>query len=78
MKVTKESLLLYAITDRSWLNGRTLYSQVEEALEGGATFLQLREKNLDSVHFLEEARELQALCRKYGVPWDSTTWKPAT
>ena len=69
MKVTKESLLLYAITDRSWLNGRTLYSQVEEALEGGATFLQLREKNLDSVHFLEEARELQALCRKYGVPF---------
>lgn len=67
MKVTKESLLLYAITDRSWLNGRTLYSQVEEALEGGATFLQLREKNLDDGHFLEEARELQALCRRYGV-----------
>lgn len=69
MKVTKESLLLYAITDRSWLNGRTLYSQVEEALEGGATFLQLREKNLDDGHFLEEARELQALCRRYGVPF---------
>jgi thiamine-phosphate pyrophosphorylase len=69
VKVTKESLLLYAITDRSWLNGRTLYSQVEEALEGGATFLQLREKNLDDGHFLEEARELQALCRRYGVPF---------
>ena len=69
MKVTKESLLLYAITDRSWLNGRTLYSQVEEALEGGATFLQLREKNLDDGHFLEEARELQALCRRSGVPF---------
>ena len=69
MKVTKESLLLYAITDRSWLNGRTLYSQVEEALEGGATFLQLREQNLDDGHFLEEARELQALCRRYGVPF---------
>lgn len=67
MKVSKESLLLYAITDRSWLHGRTLASQVEEALEGGATFLQLREKNLDDAHFLEEARELQALCREHGV-----------
>lgn len=69
MKLTKESLLLYAITDRSWLGGRTLYSQVEETLEGGATFLQLREKNLDEEHFLEEAKELQALCRRYGVPF---------
>ena len=69
MNVSKESLLLYAITDRYWLNGRTLYSVVEEALEGGATFLQLREKNLDSEHFLEEAKELQGLCRKYGVPF---------
>lgn len=69
MKVSKESLLLYAITDRSWLRGRTLQSQVEEALEGGATFLQLREKNLDDAHFLEEARELQALCREHGVPF---------
>lgn len=69
MKVSKESLLLYAITDRSWLHGRTLASQVEEALEGGATFLQLREKNLDDAHFLEEARELQALCREHGVPF---------
>ena len=69
MKVSKESLLLYAITDRSWLRGRTLQSQVEEALEGGATFLQLREKNLDDAHFLEEARKLQALCREHGVPF---------
>ena len=69
MKVSKESLLLYAITDRSWLSGRTLQSQVEEALEGGATFLQLREKNLDDAHFLEEARELQAICREHGVPF---------
>ena len=69
MKVKKESLLLYAVTDRYWLNGRTLYSVVEEALEGGTTFLQLREKNLDSEHFLEEAKELQELCRKYNVPF---------
>ena len=69
MNVSRESLLLYAVTDRSWLNGRTLRSQVEEALDGGATFLQLREKNLDDAHFLEEARELQALCRERGVPF---------
>ena len=69
MKVSRESLLLYAVTDRSWLNGRTLRSQVEEALDGGATFLQLREENLDDAHFLEEARELQALCRERGVPF---------
>ena len=52
MKVKKESLLLYAVTDRYWLNGRTLYSVVEEALEGGTTFLQLREKNLANTEFL--------------------------
>lgn len=69
MNVKREELLLYAVTDRSWLNGRTLYSQVEEALEGGATFLQLREKNLDNEHFLEEAKELQALCRRFNVPF---------
>ncbi len=38
-------LLLYAVTDRSWLHGQTLYEQAEQALQGGATFLQLREKN---------------------------------
>ena len=52
----KEDLLLYAVTDRSWLNGETLYAQVEKALKGGVTFVQLREKNLDEVSFLEEAK----------------------
>ena len=69
MKCDKESLLLYAVTDRSWLNGQTLYEQVEQALEGGATFVQLREKELDEEHFLEEAREIKELCRKYNVPF---------
>ena len=40
MNCNKKELLLYAVTDRSWLNGRTLYDQVEEALKGGATFIQ--------------------------------------
>ena len=46
-----EELLLYAVTDRHWLNGATLISQVEAALKGGATFIQLREKNLDDEAF---------------------------
>lgn len=69
MKCDKDNLLLYAVTDRSWLNGQTLYEQVEQALEGGATFVQLREKELDEEHFLEEAREIKELCRKYNVPF---------
>ena len=65
----RKSLQLYAITDSHWLNGRTLYSVVKESLESGVTFLQLREKELDEEHFLEEARELQKLCREYQVPF---------
>ncbi len=49
MKCDKKGLLLYAVTDRSWLNGETLYSQVEKALQGGATFIQLREKILTRI-----------------------------
>ena len=69
MKCDKKDLLLYAVTDRSWLNGETLYSQVEKALEGGATFVQLREKHLDQDTFLQEAKELKELCAKYHVPF---------
>ena len=69
MNVDKKDLLFYAVTDRHWLNGRTLYSVVKESLDGGVTFLQLREKELDEVHFLEEAKELQQLCREYQVPF---------
>lgn len=69
MKCDKENLLLYAVTDRRWLHGTTLVQQVEQALLGGATFVQLREKELDQPHFLEEALQLQTLCRKYQVPF---------
>ena len=61
-KMKKEDLLLYAVTDRHWLNGETLYSQVEKTLEGGTTFVQLREKELDEAHFLKEAKEIKELC----------------
>lgn len=65
----REQMLLYAVTDRHWLNGRTLYGQVEEALKGGATFIQLREKDLTEEEFLEEAKKIQQLCKKYRVPF---------
>lgn len=69
MKLTRENLLLYGITDRTWLKGKTLYQQVEEALQGGATFIQLREKNLDDESFLKEAIEIKELCKSYNVPF---------
>lgn len=69
MRCAKEDLLLYGVTDRSWLKEETLYQQVEKALKGGATFIQLREKKLDQESFLNEAKELKELCRKYKVPF---------
>ena len=69
MKLDKKDLLLYAVTDRHWLGDRTLYEVVKESLDGGATFIQLREKNLDQEHFLEEAKELKKLCAEYKVPF---------
>ncbi len=67
--IKKEDMLLYAVTDRSWLNGETLYEQVEQALMGGVTLVQLREKNLGEEEFLQEAAAIRDLCRKYGVPF---------
>lgn len=68
MKSVREMLKLYAVTDRSWLNGRTLYEQVEEAILGGATCVQLREKEVEETLFKEEAVRLAKLCHRYGVP----------
>ena len=68
MKLTKEMLRLYAVTDRSWLRGQTLLEQVEQALIGGATLVQLREKELDEGAFLREAVDMAKLCHRYGVP----------
>ena len=68
MNCDKKDLLLYAVTDRHWLNGRAFTDVVRESLDGGVTMLQLREKTLDPAHFTEEARSLQALCRERHVP----------
>lgn len=69
MKLSREDLTLYAVTDRHWLNGSTLTKQVEDALKGGATFIQLREKNLNDESFYKEAVEIKDLCGRYNVPF---------
>ena len=68
MKTDRNKYLLYAVTDRHWLNGRTLEEDVELALEGGVTLVQLREKNLDFDSYCEEAKKIHLLCQKYNVP----------
>lgn len=69
MKCDKKTMLLYAVTDRSWIGKQSLYEQVESALKGGVTCVQLREKNLDNAAFLNEAIEISALCKRYKVPF---------
>lgn len=69
MKIDKSAMLLYAVTDRSWLNGATLESTVEKVLEAGVTFLQLREKDLSDEAFLAEAKKIKPLAQKHHVPF---------
>ena len=68
MNLTTEMMRLYAVTDRSWLRGQTLLEQVEQALAGGVTLVQLREKELDEDTFMREAVAMAKLCHRYGVP----------
>lgn len=69
MKCDKKAMRLYAVTDRAWVGRQTLCEQVESALKGGATCVQLREKELDDDAFLEEAIQICQLCHRYGVPF---------
>lgn len=69
MKCDKKAMLLYAVTDRAWVGKQSLYEQVASALKGGATCVQLREKELDDAAFLKEAIEISALCKQYKVPF---------
>ena len=69
MNCDKKMMRLYAVTDRAWTGKMNLYEQVEAALQGGATCVQLREKHLDRETFLQEARDLVQLCHRYGVPF---------
>ncbi len=65
----KRSMLLYAVTDSRWLGGRKLKDDVRAAIEGGATFVQLREKNLGHDDFLALANEIKPVCEEYHVPF---------
>lgn len=69
MNCRPEDMLVYAVTDRAWLKGESLKDQVEKALKGGVTFVQLREKNLDRRLFLEEAAAIKELCDLYHIPF---------
>lgn len=68
MRFERDMLLLYAVTDRAWTGKQSLDEQVEEALQGGVTLVQLREKRLSKEQLIEEARRITALCHRYGVP----------
>ena len=68
MNFCADQLLLYAVTDRAWVGRQTLLEQIEDALQGGVTMVQLREKELPEDAFTAEAMEVKALCHRYGVP----------
>lgn len=69
MKCDKKTMLLYAVTDRTWTSKQSLYEQVESALKGGVTCVQLREKELNDEEFLKEAIEISSLCQQYRIPF---------
>ena len=69
MRLSDESLRLYAVTDRTWLNGKTLAECVRESIEGGATMIQIREKSLGYEEFRSQALEIQAICRENHIPF---------
>lgn len=69
MNSLKENLLLYVVSDRSWLGDNTLEDELEKAIQGGATFVQLREKDLDFDEFLNQAKSVKSLCEKHNTPF---------
>ena len=68
MRVQPQQLRLYAVTDRAWAaDTDAFFAQIEAAIDGGAAFVQLREKHLGQDDFLAEARRFVALCRAKGA-----------
>lgn len=65
----KKAMCLYAVTDRAWTERQTLIEQVEDAIKGGVTCVQLREKDMPDDEFLKEALTIKEICKKYGVPF---------
>lgn len=69
MNVDKKDLLLYAVTDSSWTKNKNLLEQVEEAICGGATFVQFREKNLSYIEFTQLSKQVKNITDKYKIPY---------
>ncbi|WP_027119368.1 thiamine phosphate synthase [[Mycoplasma] testudinis] len=69
MKLNKKDLYLYAVTDRRWANNKTLLEQIEETIKGGATMIQLREKELPEQNFICQAMYVRSLCKDYQIPF---------
>ena len=68
MKFNKNMLRLYAVTDRAWVGRQSLYEQISDAIDGGVTIVQLREKNLSEDEFIREAEKICVLCHEKGIP----------
>ena len=69
MKATKNSMLLYVVTDRTWLGTNSLETQVEAIIKAGATFVQLREKDLPFDAFVAQAKAIKAITDRYNIPF---------
>lgn len=69
MKANKENMLLYVVTDRAWLDRNSLESQVDETIQAGATFIQLREKDMAFDEFVNEAKNIKVITDKYSIPF---------
>lgn len=69
MRIDKNDLLLYAVTDRQWLGEASLAEQLEEAIQAGVTVVQLREKELDFDAFVSLGKELQAVAKRHRIPF---------
>ncbi len=68
MRFDKNMLLLYAVTDRSWVGQQSFYEQIEDAILGGATMVQLREKGMSDEELIKEAIQVKNICHRYNVP----------
>lgn len=68
MKLRSEQLRLYVVTDRSWLKGRSFVKQIEQIAQSGATMIQLREKGLELSEWIQRAKEIRQITRRYQIP----------
>jgi len=69
LKLDKGTMLLYVVTDRTWIGDNSLINQIEDIINAGATFVQLREKDMPFDEFVAEAKQIKKICEKYKVPF---------